>query len=106
MMQNANSSPSKFPGMVLRAWCYFTGAGALVAGANVSSVTRNSLGNYTVVFTSPLPTANMVLDGRAEGTQLNQVYANSPGTAQTVVGVLAPSNGWTDANTYVGFYTP
>jgi hypothetical protein len=42
-----------------RAWVRFDGSsGAIAAAKNVSGVTRNSAGNYTVTFTNSLPDAN------------------------------------------------
>lgn len=45
-----------------RAWCRFNGTLAGTnppdAGGNVASVTRNSAGDYTVTFTTPMPDAN------------------------------------------------
>ena len=49
-----------------RAWCTFngttTGTNAPISGGNVTSVTRNSTGDYTVNFSSALP-ANYALAG-------------------------------------------
>jgi hypothetical protein len=45
-----------------RAWCVFdgtlTGTNAPTAGGNITSITRNSAGNYTVNFTTAMPDAN------------------------------------------------
>jgi hypothetical protein len=42
-----------------KAWVNFTGSsGAINGGYNVSSVTRNSTGNYRVNFTTAMPNAN------------------------------------------------
>ena len=50
------------PLYMARAWCLFngatTGTNAPTAGGNVTSVTRNSAGNYTVNFTTAMPDAN------------------------------------------------
>lgn len=49
-------------GTFCRAWVNFNGAnGARNGSFNVSSVTRNSTGNYTVTFTNALPDANYAL---------------------------------------------
>jgi hypothetical protein len=41
-----------------KAWVNFNGAnGAIRASYNVSSVTRNSTGNYTITFTTAMPDA-------------------------------------------------
>jgi hypothetical protein len=50
------------------AWVRFTGAtGAIVASKNVTSVTRNAAGDYTINFTTALTTANFVWAGNAVG---------------------------------------
>ena len=42
-----------------RAWCVFNGAtGTILSSGNVTSVTRNSVGQYTIVFTTVMPDAN------------------------------------------------
>lgn len=45
-----------------RAWCNFdgtlTGTNAPRAGGNVTSVTRNGTGDYTITFTTAMPDAN------------------------------------------------
>lgn len=55
---NANSLPA----FMCRAWCTFngalTGTNAPSAGGNVSSVTRNGVGDYTINFTTPMPDTN------------------------------------------------
>lgn len=52
-----------------KAWCYFngttTGTNAPTAGYNVTSVTRNSAGNYTVNFTTAMSSANYVIIANA-----------------------------------------
>ena len=49
-----------------KAWVRFNGlTGAMIAGYNVSSVTRNSAGNYTVNFTTALGDANPAWAGVA-----------------------------------------
>jgi hypothetical protein len=47
-----------------KAWVNFTGStGAIQASYNVSSVTVNSTGNYTINFTTAMPNANYVTIG-------------------------------------------
>ena len=50
------------PVYACRAWCRFTGTttgtNAPTAGGNVSTVTRNSTGDYTINFTTAMPDAN------------------------------------------------
>ena len=56
----ALSSPSgSAPLAMARAWVYFNGSsGAVTASLNVSSVTVNSAGQYTVNLTTAAPSAN------------------------------------------------
>ena len=46
----------------VRAWCVFNGTtagtNAPIAGGNIASITRNSVGDYAVTFTTPMPSAN------------------------------------------------
>lgn len=50
-----------------RAWVNFQGTGtvAIRASGNVSSITDNGTGNYTVNFTNAMPDANYVVSGSA-----------------------------------------
>ena len=50
-----------------KAWVNFNGTGtvAIRAGYNVSSITDNGTGNYTVNFTNAMPDANYVVSGSA-----------------------------------------
>lgn len=49
---------------VPKAWVTFTGStGAVQKAFNVSSVTRNGAGDYTVTFTNALPSANIGISG-------------------------------------------
>ena len=69
-IQNATASASKLSGgqsgsapvFGARAWCVFdgtvAGTNAPTAGGNVTSVTRNGVGDYTINFTTALPDGN------------------------------------------------
>lgn len=43
---------------IAKAWVNFTGSGTIAAQFNVSSITKNGSGDYTVNFTTALPDAN------------------------------------------------
>jgi len=62
---NAPGSP---PVYAARAWVNFNGVGgaSIRASGNVSSVTRNAAGNYTVNFTTAMPDANYSVAGVAQ----------------------------------------
>ncbi len=53
------------------AWCQFdgtlTGANAPTDGFNVTTVTRNSTGNYTITFTNALPAATYAVAATGQG---------------------------------------
>lgn len=65
-----------------RAWVNFNGTGtvAIRASGNVSSITDNNTGDYTVNFTTVLPDANY---STVAGTNNYQVFANFDGSAGT-----------------------
>jgi len=54
---------------IAKAWANFNGtAGTITNAFNISSVTRNSTGSYTMAFTTNMPNANYVItagNGRA-----------------------------------------
>ena len=70
---SANSAPVKValnaagnaPIFACRAWVNFNGTGtvAIRASGNVSSITDNGAGDYTVNFTNPMPDANYAVSG-------------------------------------------
>jgi hypothetical protein len=66
-----------------RAWVNFNGTGtvAIRASGNVSSITDNGTGDYTVNFTNALPDVNYAFTGTL-----------APGSASTVVCVAENSN--------------
>lgn len=50
-----------------KAWVNFNGTNAAIRSSfNVSSVTRNSTGNYTISFTTSMPNTNYVIVGQDE----------------------------------------
>jgi hypothetical protein len=55
------------PSYSARAWVNFNGAGtvAIRASGNVSSITDNGVGDYTLNFTTALPNANYAIEGIA-----------------------------------------
>ena len=68
---NANNSP---PIYACRAWVNFNGTGtvAIKGSGNVTSITDNGVGNYTVNFTTAMPDANyaITLGSGALGTNV------------------------------------
>jgi len=76
----------------VRAWCTFdgtvAGTNAPTAGGNVTSVTRNGAGDYTLNFTTALPNANYAVSGTVTGSSTShlivQISAASAGSAPTL----------------------
>jgi hypothetical protein len=74
---------------VARAWANFNGTGtvAIRASYNVSSITDNGTGDYTVNFTTAMPdanySANMSTRYTTNGSNIMGAYANSVSTNLT-----------------------
>jgi hypothetical protein len=65
---NAVTNTGGNPGYyAARAWVNFNGQGAVEirAAANISSISDNGVGNYTINFTTPMPDVNYVFVGSA-----------------------------------------
>jgi hypothetical protein len=74
------------PVYACRAWVNFDGgAPSIRASGNVSSVTKNGTGDYTVNFTTAMPDANYSVVGLADTTNIANRSAAiwTPGTDQT-----------------------
>ena len=78
-------------GQLCRAWVNFHGAGGSTVRAsfNVSSVVRNSTGNYTINFTTSMPDGNYSVVGSVAGSTGtgaagNNVIAEAIGVAGTL----------------------
>lgn len=77
---------------IAKAWInfgYVSSSLTTRASFNISSVTRNSTGLYTITFTTAMPNANYILAGGLEsmtGNSTTQIYAGSggSGTAPTL----------------------
>lgn len=82
--------PGGSTGSTAYAWCLFngttTGTNAPITGNNVTSITRNAVGTYTVNFTTPFSTANYGWVGMCEasgGITLRSVLKTPGGTWTT-----------------------
>lgn len=78
-----------------RAWVNFTGSGTLTVrtSGNVSSVTDNGVGDFTVNFTNAMPDANYAMGAAGEvasGTNYNVIQFNQ-NTAPTTSAVRLTS---------------
>ena len=80
-----------------RAWVTFTGTGTVTirASANVSSVTDNGVGNYTVNFTTAMPDANYAVATNSIDTEASRSDMYATGSA----GVITYSIGLVDSST-------
>lgn len=79
----------KLPGLTLKAWAYFSGATGAISKANgVTSVTRNSVGNYTVNLTAAMSSTNysIATDAQWQVTRdLSTTQVRSGATSTTAV---------------------
>jgi len=62
------SNPDGTENFRCRAWVNFNGTGAVAirASGNVSSITDNGTGDYTINFTNPMPDANYAICGTSD----------------------------------------
>ena len=62
---------------IAKAWVNFNGTGtvAIRDSFNVSSITDNGTGDYTVNFTTAMPNANYSVVGSASGTAFGIIFA-------------------------------
>jgi hypothetical protein len=77
-----------------RAWVNFNGTGtvAIRASGNVSSITDNGAGDYTVNFTTAMPDVNYSVNATGNGPTINDYnnifvapYINTPATSSVRV---------------------
>lgn len=79
---NALNASGSAPMYACRAWVNFNGTGtvAIRASGNVSSITDNGTGDYTVNFTTAMPDANysaVVTPGINSGSGVSMVYLDT-----------------------------
>jgi hypothetical protein len=73
-------------GLTLKAWAQIVpGTGALLKSSNIATFVRNSLGNYTLTFTTALGTATYVVLARGDSSGTAGVASYSA-TGRTVAG--------------------
>ena len=75
---------------IAKAWVQFTGSTATINNSfNVSSITRNSTGDYTVNFTTAMPNANYAVNATTSnygnGTTVGTIQIFQQTTTQTQV---------------------
>lgn len=94
---------------IAKAWVYFNSAGNIISSFNVSSVTLNSTGVWTVNFTSALPTYYGSVgcnDGNGAGNYVCYSGANygTRTTTACTVAVVSAGIGVSTANNYWTFF--
>ena len=78
-MKDGFNASGSAPVYACRAWVNFDGTGtvSIRASGNVSSITDNGTGNYTVNFTTAMPDANYSVVGLNQFSQDNTINNNS-----------------------------
>jgi hypothetical protein len=89
-----------------KAWASFTGSTAVIrASYNVSSVVRNSTGNYTINFTNALSDANysiLATSGLSSGSNLAGLNtATAPTSSAVVISSTNSASGAYTDSTYM-----
>jgi len=90
-----------YPRFGCRAWVNFNGTGtvAIRASGNVSSITDNGVGNYTVNFTTAMPDANYARCVTAGGnttttaSNIQSPYNSTPTTSALIISTFTTSWG-------------
>lgn len=82
-----------------RAWVNFNGTGtvAIRGSGNVSSITDNGTGNYTINFTTAMPDTNYAVGGSCMRSSDN-TNSSSAGLLLTVIGSSTYSTGFTTSS--------
>lgn len=81
-VKTATNATGSAPIYACRAWVNFNGTGtvAIRASGNVSSITDNGTGNYTVNFTNAMSDANYCVSGACRGQSDNNANSTIFGT--------------------------
>jgi hypothetical protein len=93
-----------------RAWVNFNGIGtvAIRASGNVSSITDNGTGNYTVNFTTAMPTADycalVTSIPKGTGNNVNFTYGVFPGGTKTTTALQVAVGGASNATGFTVDY--
>jgi hypothetical protein len=87
-----------------RAWVNFNGTGtvAIRASGNVSSITDNGTGDYTVNFTTALADANYSLVMTSDYGAANNFLTTAPATSSARVQTFVTTTGATQDRTWIG----
>lgn len=112
VVKNDTTSPPTFQnvngteiGQLCRAWVNFNGTtspGTIRAGFNVSSVTRNAVGDYTVNFTNALPDANYAFVITSDYGASNSFNLTVPTTTSARCATYATTNAGNQDRAWIG----
>lgn len=91
------------PEFKVRAWCVFDGTTAgtnsPTAGGNITNITRNATGDYTLNFTTALPDGNYEVSGSGTGGTTSAITVN---IAAANAGSAPTTKSTTQVRVYVG----
>jgi len=89
-LQTAFAAPGAAPMYACRAWVNFDGTGtvAIRASGNVSSITDNGTGQYTINFTTAMPDVNYVGAATAGDASGGNCFVNLPNEAAPTTSAL------------------
>lgn len=92
-----------------RAWVNFNGTGtvAIRASGNVSSITDNGVGDYTVNFTTAMVDANYCLAGSSKETASSNTRISVLGEESTfsrTTSAIRVATGWSGASSTTGAF--
>ena len=86
---NKMVTPGSIGGQLCRSWVNFLGSsGAIYASFNVSSITRNTTGNYTVNFATAMPDTNYSVAANGRRPSSNADWAVTPRGSTDTGGTL------------------
>jgi hypothetical protein len=94
MPGNSNSiNTGNVPGLTLVAWALITGT-TLTKGFNVTSITHGATGQWTLVLTSAIASASVVLDGKLTNAPASggPLSIASTGSTTTVITFRTETN--------------
>lgn len=87
----------------VRAWVTFTGAGSatVLASGNVSSVTRNGTGSYTINFSTPMTDVNYAVIGTSQYYGGFDTWVEYNGNSLSSTNIAVVRQGATQDSTFV-----
>lgn len=96
-LRNALNAAGSAPTYACRAWVNFNGTGtvAIRASGNVSSITDNGTGDYTVNFATAMPDANYAVHAQANVSATTAGLVWSPGVHNLAAGSVRLTTGGT-----------